>query len=627
VCYHDGYVSILVVVLWWRTLTGEMRRATKFYVGPCKVGMTKEGALTGTGEEGKGTTPFVKAALWDLFTKDLKEFTYVHIFGDNGPQHFGTQEAKVFVAVDLQVELGKVINWNNHAAGHAKGLMDAMGAVAESTMDDYVTSMAPGSNTIRNINSPEQIVNVLNDRMRNNVHAQMLDMDAVRYFLPGTGVTGLVGIRRFTQWIPLDQSRTRAGFHGCVGCRHFGGEGPVYVQHFMRDKPGSIMDAMNNGWEACLQQQRDEPMEDEEHCDGESNPGESEDEEEDDDQAQWERAELKRETGRMQRQRKKDLQLAIKAVFESLDDEDAPGPGLGDGGDDLDGGDDGGEDASRADGVLFEKYLPEADTVIACFADSVHTSRGNDLPVMEGAVFPHKQPAAPDSFILWRCDGDYQEGQDGVHYLGGHLVTPLGSKDIIAKSHSTGEPLTVVESKTQKNCGHISAARVFSVEVECNATDHNHKSTVPAKEFRELLKMGMSHMGRVVGVMPPTDQQNWETVLLFLVTHEDNENPDNDMKGFWLQEVVNDMQGTGLYWLADADHIQECNVLELPRVGREYAARMQLMDTVHVHQNTTHLLWKCLDLEKLQNQGGKEIAKPGLRRARLVLAGQGVRNP
>jgi len=43
VCNHTGYVSVMIVCISWRTETnGPLHTKTKFYMGPCVVGMEKD---------------------------------------------------------------------------------------------------------------------------------------------------------------------------------------------------------------------------------------------------------------------------------------------------------------------------------------------------------------------------------------------------------------------------------------------------------------------------------------------------------------------------------------------------------------------------------------------------------
>ena len=61
VCSHEGYVSVMVVCISWRTEEGgPLHTKTKFYTGACVV-KTQDDKETGDGSEGKGTTPMTKA--------------------------------------------------------------------------------------------------------------------------------------------------------------------------------------------------------------------------------------------------------------------------------------------------------------------------------------------------------------------------------------------------------------------------------------------------------------------------------------------------------------------------------------------------------------------------------------
>ena len=394
------------------------------------------------------------------------------------------------------------------------------------------------------------------------------------------------------------------------------GEGDVYVQHFRRQKHGTIVAAMENQWvgqDGAWNGDGDEAW-----SDG-GNPGEEHDEDDEREQAEWEKKEQKRATARESRQKKKEQKAAMKAMLDDQDGDDNHDVDDGDGGD---GGWD--DDIHRGDGVLFEKHDPSPGSILACFTDMVQQQRGHAPSSLEAAVPCANQPRAPDQIILWLCSGDYKDGEDGVRYLGGHLLNPAAGVNMVARYHETGESLPVRGSDAPRNQGFISGARVFAVDIESTAdTEHTKKCYVPAKEFRSVLRMGMAHIGRVVGVLPPAEKQDTETVLLFLITREDDTDA---MHGFWLEEVVNERQGTGHFWVGDAGNIEEANILERPRLGRDYGLRMQLADTIHVHQGFPHLLWTCSELQQLEQLGGAHIAKPGHQKAKLILAGMGVRN-
>ena len=152
------------------------------------------------------------------------------MWSDGGPQLYGTQEAIAFCCGSEK----KRAFWHFEESGHGKGPPDGWSAVMNGHNRRYVTSMTPGSGDERIIRTPQDIANVCNTRMAHVAHAEVLTCQEIREFAP-RGVHGLFGIRRFKEWLSVPEVPVPPKYAGAIGCREFGGRGPVYVQFYKYD--------------------------------------------------------------------------------------------------------------------------------------------------------------------------------------------------------------------------------------------------------------------------------------------------------------------------------------------------------------------------------------------------------
>ena len=133
--------------------------------------------------------------------------------------------------------------------------------------------------------------------------------------------------------------------------------------------------------------------------------------------------------------------------------------------------------------MLFEKLLPTAEEVVACFPNAMHRRRGYKETGLESRINCNHND--PDHFFLWLCDGVYEEGDDGIHYLGGKRLYCTAAEMMAA--HAGGRDMALIAQVN--NPGQVSAARVFAVDIatQPHATLLN-RSSIPVNEYRDLIR-------------------------------------------------------------------------------------------------------------------------------------------
>ena len=133
---------------------------------------------------------------------------------------------------------------------------------------------------------------------------------------------------------------------------------------------------------------------------------------------------------------------------------------------------------------------------------------------------------------------------------------------------------------------------------------------------------------RVVAVWLPSEQESYETCLLFLVTETVESEQDGHVhKGFWLDEVVVNHEGTETFYVGAPAEIVDANIVPRARsTDLKYSLTMVLVDAVHKGDGRQHLLWRCAEYKEMHKCAGEKYEKTGINFAKRIAAGMGIQS-